>query len=93
MSHSIVFDEGVEGVLEGLLTKAYYAGERILLRGKKGEKGVLLSQEDFDFLEKIENLLNGACYSGERLILKGKEGNKVGIVSLEDLELLEQLAP
>ncbi|MBF5059708.1 hypothetical protein [Candidatus Neptunochlamydia vexilliferae] len=91
MKHSVVFDE--EGNLEGLLPKTYYAGERILLRGKKGEKGVLVSQEDFDFLEKIENLLNGACYSGERLILQGKEGSKVGIVPLEDLELLERIAP
>lgn len=90
---SVVLEEDCGGKMEHLLTKAYYSGERVRLTGKKGGKGVLVSLEDFDFLEKIEALLNGACYSGQRLVLKGKEGNQVGIVSLEDLELLEKLAP
>lgn len=90
---SVVLEEDFEGEMENLLTKAYYSGERVRLTGKKGGRGVLVSPEDFDFLEKIEALLNGACYSGERVVLKSKEGSKVGVVPLEDLELLEKLIP
>lgn len=82
-------DWGVE--VEKLLSKTYYSGTRIVLRGKNGDKAVLVSSEDLDFLEKVEKLLSGACHGGERVVLTGKEGSQVAIVPLEDLGVLEEL--
>ncbi|MCB1082688.1 MAG: hypothetical protein KDK61_00105 [Simkania sp.] len=52
--HITVEENDWEGKVEDFLKEAYFSGERIILKGKKGVEAALVPVEDLEVLEEID---------------------------------------
>ncbi|MCB1075388.1 MAG: hypothetical protein KDK59_07620 [Simkania sp.] len=52
--HTILEDSNWEEEVETFLRKAYFSGERMILRGKEGVSAALVPLEDLEILEEID---------------------------------------